>query len=116
MTLTDPTTWTQPWTAMMPDAAAAGSSYEFACHEGNYHIMSGMLVGAQKQDWPPGVGSPGCRVQGHENKGSVIKRQEGTIDIRTIEARHFAHVFGQKDADDGKPSSGGRQQIEQTNE
>jgi len=49
MTLTDPTTWTKPWTAMMPLRQRQETLFEFACHEGNYHIMSGMLVGAQKQ-------------------------------------------------------------------
>jgi hypothetical protein len=49
MTLTDPTTWTRPWTAMMPLRQRKEMLYEFACHEGNYHIMSGMLLGAQKQ-------------------------------------------------------------------
>ena len=49
MTFTDPTTWTRPWTAMMPLRQRKETLYEFACHEGNYHIMSGMLVGAQKQ-------------------------------------------------------------------
>jgi hypothetical protein len=47
--LTDPTTWTRPWTAMMPLRQRKESLFEFACHEGNYHIMSGMLVGAHKQ-------------------------------------------------------------------
>lgn len=46
--LTDPTTWTRPWTAMMPLRQRHETLYEFACHEGNYHIMSGMLLGAQK--------------------------------------------------------------------
>ena len=49
ITLTDPTTWTRPWSAMMPLRQRKESLFEFACHEGNYHIMSGMLVGAQKQ-------------------------------------------------------------------
>ena len=49
MTMTDPTTWTRPWTAMMPLRQRQETLYEFACHEGNYHIMSGMLLGAQKE-------------------------------------------------------------------
>ena len=49
MTITDPTTWARPWTAMMPMRARQEALYEFACHEGNYHIMSGMLVGAQAE-------------------------------------------------------------------
>jgi hypothetical protein len=49
ITLTDPTTWTRPWSAMMPLRQRNETLYEFACHEGNYHIMSGMLRGAQRQ-------------------------------------------------------------------
>jgi hypothetical protein len=49
MTLHDPTTWAKPWTAMMPMRSRQETLYEFACHEGNYHIMSGMLVGSQVQ-------------------------------------------------------------------
>ena len=49
MTLNDPTTWVTPWTAMMPMRSRQETLYEFACHEGNYHIMSGMLVGSQVQ-------------------------------------------------------------------
>ena len=49
MTISDPLTWVKPWTAMMPMRARQEALYEFACHEGNYHIMAGMLVGAQAQ-------------------------------------------------------------------
>jgi len=49
MTISDPSTWVKPWTAMMPMRARQEALYEFACHEGNYHIMAGMLVGAQAQ-------------------------------------------------------------------
>jgi hypothetical protein len=47
MAISDPTTWVTPWKAMMPMKSRQETLYEFACHEGNYHIMSGMLVGAQ---------------------------------------------------------------------
>ena len=49
MTISDPSTWAAPWTAMMPMKARQETLYEFACHEGNYHIMAGMLVGSQVQ-------------------------------------------------------------------
>ena len=49
MTISDSSTWTKPWTAMMPMKARQEMLYEFACHEGNYHIMAGMLVGSQVQ-------------------------------------------------------------------
>jgi hypothetical protein len=49
ITISDPGTWVKPWTAMMPMKARQETLYEFACHEGNYHIMAGMLVGSQVQ-------------------------------------------------------------------
>jgi hypothetical protein len=42
-TVTDPTTWTRPWTAQIP-MSKAEVMYEYACHEGNYglyNILSG---------------------------------------------------------------------------
>jgi hypothetical protein len=50
MTLTDPTTWTQPWKAEMPLKQSADKLYEWACHEGNFHIMTGMLSAARAQE------------------------------------------------------------------
>lgn len=43
MTLDDPTTWTRPWTAEMPLKASTEKLYEYACHEGNGEILSGIL-------------------------------------------------------------------------
>ena len=34
-TVTDPTTWTRPWTARVPLNRNDGPLYEYACHEGN---------------------------------------------------------------------------------
>jgi hypothetical protein len=50
MTLTDPTTWTRPWTAAMPFRQSTEKLYEWGCHEGNYHIMTGMLSAARSQE------------------------------------------------------------------
>ena len=47
ITVDDPTTWTEPWTAMLPLQRRQEMLYEFACHEGNYHLMRGMLDGAR---------------------------------------------------------------------
>jgi hypothetical protein len=49
ITLDDPTTWTKPWTAMIPLKQAQAPLYEFACHEGNYSTMVGIL-GAARAD------------------------------------------------------------------
>jgi hypothetical protein len=45
VTLDDPTTWTKPWTAVVRLKATQDNIYEFACHEGNYVSMVGMLSG-----------------------------------------------------------------------
>jgi hypothetical protein len=41
-TITDPDTWTRPWTAALPWNKEEGLIYEYACHEGNY-AMKHML-------------------------------------------------------------------------
>ena len=49
ITLSDPTTWTKPWTAVVPLKRTQEAIYEFACHEGNYEQVRGML-GAARAD------------------------------------------------------------------
>jgi hypothetical protein len=48
-TVTDPTTWTRPWTVELSMARTDDRIYEFACHEGNYG-MTGMLEGARAEE------------------------------------------------------------------
>lgn len=48
-TVTDPTTWTRPWTAAVPMRRAPGPMYEYACHEDNYGLR-GVLAGARAQE------------------------------------------------------------------
>jgi len=50
LTFMDPTTWTKPWTAMIPLKQSQDKVYEFACHEGNEDTMSGILRGARVQE------------------------------------------------------------------
>jgi len=38
ITVDDPTTWTAPWTAMIPLRAKNELIFEYACHEGNEAI------------------------------------------------------------------------------
>jgi hypothetical protein len=49
VTVTDPATFTQPWTAVSTLRATGGPIYEFACHEGNYGL-AGILRGARSQE------------------------------------------------------------------
>jgi hypothetical protein len=39
-TVSDPETWTRPWTVKMPWNKADGLMYEYACHEGNYGLAN----------------------------------------------------------------------------
>jgi hypothetical protein len=47
VTFDDPTTWARPWTAVLRLRHTDDKMYEFACHEGNYDIMRGILGGAR---------------------------------------------------------------------
>jgi hypothetical protein len=49
ITVDDPTTWTRPWTALIRLKRTQDTIYEYACHEGNYHTMEGIL-GAARAD------------------------------------------------------------------
>jgi hypothetical protein len=48
-TVTDPETWTSPWTASIPLRRSTLPLYEYACHEGNYS-MGNILSGARAKD------------------------------------------------------------------
>jgi hypothetical protein len=50
MTVDDPTTWTKPWTAALRLKQTEEKIYEFACHEGNFEEMEGMLSTAPAED------------------------------------------------------------------
>ncbi|MEE2637546.1 MAG: hypothetical protein VYE68_09970 [Acidobacteriota bacterium] len=49
ITVNDPTTWTRPWTAMVPLDRSQDALFEYACHEGNIG-MEGILAGARVEE------------------------------------------------------------------
>jgi hypothetical protein len=49
ITLNDQTTWTKPWTAVIRLKRTDDKIYEYACHEGNFYTMEGIL-GAARAD------------------------------------------------------------------
>ena len=49
VTVTDPDTWTSPWTARIPIRQSEGPLFEYACHEGNY-AMYNTLAGARAEE------------------------------------------------------------------
>jgi hypothetical protein len=49
-TVDDPTVWTSTWTARFPMHRSSGRLYEYACHEGNFRSVQGMLLGARAAD------------------------------------------------------------------
>jgi hypothetical protein len=50
ITISDPTTWTKPWTVVVHLKQREEPIYEYACHEGNYNVMQGILSGARADD------------------------------------------------------------------
>ena len=53
ITLTDATTWTRPWTALVHLHLSGDKIFEDACHEGNGTVMEGVLGGARAEDMSP---------------------------------------------------------------
>ena len=55
VTIDDPTTYTKPWTVMIPLMGTTDAVYEYACHEGNIG-MDGILAGhrAEEREALPG--------------------------------------------------------------
>jgi hypothetical protein len=49
VTITDPTTFTRPWTLAIPFVNTGEGLFEYACHEGNYG-MEGILSGAREEE------------------------------------------------------------------
>jgi hypothetical protein len=49
VTIDDPSTWTKPWTVLVPMTKNSETIYEYTCHEGNYG-MFGILTGARAQE------------------------------------------------------------------
>ena len=50
MTFDDPTTWTRTWTAEVPLKRTEQPLFEYACHEGNFPLMTSVLSGAHASD------------------------------------------------------------------
>jgi hypothetical protein len=48
-TVTDPSAYTQPWTANLPMVRIPGPVFEYGCHEGNYALPN-ILAGARAQE------------------------------------------------------------------
>ena len=49
-TIDDPTTYTKPWRGEIPFNKVDDRLFEYACHEGNYRILSGVLSGARYKE------------------------------------------------------------------
>jgi hypothetical protein len=52
VTIDDPTVWTAAWSARFPMHRVNDRIYEYACHEGNFRSVEGILLGARTQDSP----------------------------------------------------------------
>ena len=56
VTFDDPTTWTRPWTVMIPLKHSDDPVFEYACHEGNLG-MEGILAGYRAEERATAEGS-----------------------------------------------------------
>jgi len=56
-TVTDPTTFTKPWTARVPLISSAGPIYEWACHEHNYGLAN-ILSAARAEERAAAAAGP----------------------------------------------------------
>ncbi len=54
VTVTDPETFSRPWTAEIPMLRTQDKMFEYACHEGNY-ALPGILAGARVQERDAGA-------------------------------------------------------------
>jgi hypothetical protein len=50
LTFNDPATWTKAWTALIRLKSTDERLQEFACHEGNHHVVRGILGGARAEE------------------------------------------------------------------
>ena len=57
VSVTDATTWTRPWTVLIPLKRSADAVFEYACHEGNYG-MEGILSGHRAQEQRADTAAP----------------------------------------------------------
>jgi len=53
VTVTDPSTWTKPWSAEIRLKRTQDQLYEVACHEGNFRIVTDILAGAHASGKEP---------------------------------------------------------------
>ena len=50
--LSDPSTWTRPWKAVVRLRQTQEKIYEMACHEGNFRVVQGILTSARAEEKP----------------------------------------------------------------
>ena len=50
ITVSDPGTWTRPWTAVVHLKQSSDRIFEYACHEGNDRTVTDMLLGARSAE------------------------------------------------------------------
>ncbi len=67
-TVSDPTTWTKPWSAMIPWNREDGQIYEYACHEGNYDIVHLLHMGRLREAAGETVPRPRAAGAGPEDR------------------------------------------------
>jgi hypothetical protein len=65
-TVSDPQTWTRPWTARVPWNKTQDQLFEYACHEDNYDIVHLLVGGREREKRGEAAPAPGQRPAGTE--------------------------------------------------
>src|SRR5262249_37055325 len=90
-TVNDPTTWTRPWTAVVPMARSEDPIYEYACHEGNYafgSILAGARADAKPRTATPKKGSQYARSPAARRAPLPPHAPGSTFELGALWPRH----------------------------
>ena len=94
-TVTDPTTWTRPWSAAVPMLKTDEGVYEYACHEGNRSLETMLENARAAEKAPGGARRSRSRRRGYQPTG----RRHANTFISGLSGfgRHYFHFRPRRD-------------------
>ena len=99
VSVTDPATWTQPWSAAVPLQRSAGPIYEYACHEGNYSLTNILRAGrAEAEDivwWTDMQPSIELHVDDFADLGETVRLEAEAVAKRNARVERVEFLVDQ---------------------
>jgi hypothetical protein len=74
-TVTDPRTWTRPWTAALPMHRIKGPMFEYACNENNVDVFNNLKNSRAQEEGRLAAPTP---MRRGDSKGEIEQRVEGS--------------------------------------